>query len=274
MTLPISVFIQTLNEERDLPRCLDSVRWSDDVVVLDSGSTDATEAIARRAGCRVFKRTFDDSAAHQNWALRNIPFRHEWVLNLDADERASDELIAELAALVGRTGDAVAFRMRRKDYYRGTWLRHATFYPTWLVRFYRPESVQFRRLINSVAEVSGPVHSLEGHLEHWPFSKGVTHWIARHNSYSSFEAVEYRARPGVCWKALASRDSYQRRAALKNLFALLPAKPLVKFLYLYFWHRGFLDGRPGFDYCVLQSVYEYFIALKTGELETAGGAAR
>jgi glycosyltransferase involved in cell wall biosynthesis len=274
MSIPISVWIQTLNEERDLPRCLDSVRWSDDIVVLDSGSTDSTQDIARRAGCRVFTRPFDDSAAHQNWGLRNLPFRHEWVLNLDADERASNELAAEIAGLEGRAGDAVAFRMRRKDYYRGTWIKHAGFYPTWLVRLYRPQFVQFRRLINSVAEVGGTVGSLGGHIEHWPFSKGVSHWIARHNSYSSFEAMECAARPDVCWNALISGDPYRRRAALKVLFSAVPAKPLVKFLYLYLWHRGFLDGRPGLDYCLLQSVYEYFIALKTSEMELAGGEPR
>jgi glycosyltransferase involved in cell wall biosynthesis len=271
MTLPISVFIQTLNEERDLPRCLDSVRWSDDIIVLDSGSTDATEAVARRAGCRIFKRPFDNWASHQNWALRNLPFRHEWVLNIDADECVSNDLAAELAGLDPRLA---AYRVRRKDYFRGAWIKHAGFYPTWLVRLYRPGLVEFHRLVNPLTEVRGPVGALEGHIEHWPFSKGITHWIARHNSYSSFEAIEYRARPAVSWKPLASRDPNQRRAALKNLFALLPAKPLVKFLYLYLWHRGFLDGRPGFDYCVLQSVYEYFIALKTSELETAGGGAR
>ena len=95
---PFSVLILTLNEEADLPRCLESVAGCDDIVVLDSGSKDGTPEIARAAGARVFERTFDTFAGQRNFAQREIPFRHRWVFHLDADERFTPALMAECAA--------------------------------------------------------------------------------------------------------------------------------------------------------------------------------
>jgi hypothetical protein len=122
--------------------------------------------------------------------------------------------------------------------------------------------------VNPVARVAGKIGALEGHIEHWPFSKGISHWIERHNSYSSFEAQEHLRAAGAPRRQLMSRDANLRRKAVKDLFAKMPCRPLVKFVYLYLVHRGFLDGRAGFDYCVLQSIYEYFISLKV--VEAAG----
>jgi len=264
--IPVSVLILTLNEEHDLPRCLETVKWSDDVVVLDSGSSDRTVEIAAAWNCRVVPRKFDNWAAHQNWALQNVEFKNKWVLNLDADERISNEMAVELQRVVSEDWPYKAFRMRRKDYLYDTWLKHATFYPTWLVRLYQPGAVNFRRLVNPVADVDGPVGTLAGHIEHYPFSKGLSHWIARHNSYSTFEAMEYEKRKWPSFGEFLSKDSNRRRQAAKALFARAPFRPVLKFSYLYFVHRGFLDGRPGFTYCLLQSIYEYFISVKIVEL--------
>jgi glycosyltransferase involved in cell wall biosynthesis len=263
--MAVSTLIMTRDEEINLEACLTSVAWSDDVIVLDSGSTDGTLAIARRWGCRIFQRTFDDWSSHQNWALRNLDFRHSWVLNVDADERIGSELANEVRAVTKSPDDCVAFRMRRKDYFRDVWLRHATFYPTWLVRLYRPERVKYERLVNPIACVSGKIGALKGHIEHQPFSKGISHWIERHNSYSSFEAQEYLRASQPPVKQVLSRDANLRRKAMKTLFAKMPCRPLIKFGYLYLLHGGFLDGRAGLDYCILQSIYEYLISLKVSE---------
>ncbi len=264
MSVPISVLILTRDEERNLPGCLDSVSWCDDVVVLDSGSTDLTTALATARGCRVLHRSFDNWSSHQNWAVRNIAFRNPWVLNLDADERIDREFLLEMAAAVG-SGEPVAFRMRRRDYFRDLWLKHATFYPTWLIRLYRPEAVEFQRLVNPVTVVDGAVGTLRGHIEHFPFSKGVSHWLERHNSYSSFESQEYLKKPPFSLRDLLTGTGPERRKAAKALFARLPGRPLVKFLYLYVFHRGFLDGAAGLDYCLLLSFYEFMITLKLKE---------
>jgi glycosyltransferase involved in cell wall biosynthesis len=265
----ISVLILTLNEEINIGACLDTLSWSDDVVVLDSFSHDATTRIAMERGARVVQRSFDNWSAHQNWAVQSIEFRHPWVLYLDADERCPPELRDEMLARALTEVPESAFRIRRKDFYMGKWLRHAQLYPSWFIRLFRPHKIHYERLVNPVAVVDGPVGSLDPHLLHYPFSHGVTHWIARHNNYSDFEARElFKVRSGavVASANLLSSDPNDRRRALKDLFFRLPARPLIKFMYYYIWRRGYLDGRPGLTYSTLQAIYEYMIDCKYHEL--------
>lgn len=268
----ISVLLLTKNEEKDLPGCLESVAWCDDIVVYDSLSTDRTKALSLNAGARVIERSFDNWAAHQNWGLRNIPFRHPWVFYIDADERLTPEAAAELQ-VIARTADPgyVAYRIRRRDFFQGHQLRHVQTSP-WYIRFFRPECIHYERLVNPVTVVHGPVGDLQYPLDHYPFSKGLSHWIARHNSYSSFEAqqiLQSRANqePFSLSAAFFERDFNRRRFHQKELFYRLPVRPLIKFLLLYILKRGFLDGRPGFTYALLQSIYEAMIVLKVQELE-------
>lgn len=265
----ISVLILTKNEEADLPGCLKSVVWCDDVHVFDSYSTDRTTAIAENAGARVTKRTFDNWAAHQNWALSNLPFKYPWVFYLDADERMTPELVRAVCAAVGDPADRVAFRVQRRDYFLGRWLKHVQTSPFYL-RLFRPEKMRYERLVNPVSIPDGPVGQVSGYLDHFPFSKGISHWIARHNSYSSFEAQQIlenrsRNRSFNIVRAFTARDFHERRFQQKELFYRMPARPLVKFAILYVAKRGFLDGRAGLTYAMLQSIYEYMIVLKTRE---------
>jgi glycosyltransferase involved in cell wall biosynthesis len=265
----VSVLILTLNEESNIGECLESLAWSDDIVVFDSGSLDATCAIAQSHGARIVSRPFDNWSAHQNWAVTHIEFRYPWVLYLDADERCSTELRDEVLARARAAAPEAAFRLRRKDFYMGRWLKHAQLYPTWLVRLFRPARIRYERLVNPVAVVDGPIGNLLGHINHYPFSHGVSHWIARHNRYSDMEALEAaNLRCGTERGAsLWTRDPNERRRALKDIFFRLPARPIVKFLYYYAWRRGFLDGRAGLSYASLQAIYEYMIECKTQELE-------
>jgi len=269
----VSALILTLNEEINISDCLESLSWCDDVVVLDSNSTDSTRAIAAKWGARVETRSFDNWSAHQNWAVRNIEFRYPWVLYLDADERCSFELRDEVLKKAQPRATEAAFRMRRKDIFMGRWLKHAQLYPTWFVRLFRPTKIRYERLVNPVAVVAGPVGEIDAHIMHYPFSHGVSHWIARHNRYSDLEAIEAaRLRhdtSGVATHAgsLWSKDPNERRRALKDIFFRLPARPLLKFGYYYAWRRGFLDGRAGLTYATLQAIYEYMIACKGAELD-------
>lgn len=267
--MTVSVLVLTLNEEINIGACLESLAWSDDIVVLDSLSTDTTRSIAEERGARVVTRAFDNWSAHQNWAVTNIEFRHPWVLYFDADERCPPDLRDEVLERARADTPEAAFRVRRKDFFMGRWLRHAQLYPTWLVRLFRPKQIRYERLVNPVAVVTGSIGELRGHIVHYPFSHGVSHWIARHNRYSDMEAIEaakVHARTGG-GGALWSRDPNERRRALKDIFFRLPARPLVKFLYYYGWRRGFLDGRAGLTYATLQAIYEYMIACKAAELE-------
>jgi glycosyltransferase involved in cell wall biosynthesis len=268
----ISVLILTKNEQQDLPACLQSVAWSDDIHVLDSFSTDRTVEIARLAGAQVTQRVFDNWAAHQNWALANIPFRHPWVFYLDADERATPELADGLRHAVQSPADFVAFRVRRRDFFLDTWLKHVQASPFYL-RLFRPEKMRYERLVNPVSIPDGPVGELSGYLDHFPFSKGMSHWLDRHNSYSTLEAqqiLQNRAahREFSLRQALFATDFHERRYHQKELFYRIPARPLLKFFLLYVIRRGFLDGQAGLTYALLQSFYEYMIVLKTRELST------
>jgi len=264
----ISVLILTRNEALDLPACLDSVAWSDDVHVLDSFSEDTTVAIAEASGTHVTQRAFDGYASQRNAGLR-LPFVHEWILLVDADERIPAELAAEMQQFVRRAGPEVAAgRMRRRDIWRGRWLRHAQMSP-FFVRLVRKGRAHYEREVNEVVVVAGEVHDLQCHFDHFPFSKGIEHWIAKHNAYSRMEAdLIWRGaalRPSVR-VALGGSDFNERRRHQKAFFYRLPGRPLLKFLYMMLVRRAFLDGWPGIHYSFLQAIYEYFIVLKTGEL--------
>jgi glycosyltransferase involved in cell wall biosynthesis len=267
--MSVSILILTLNEETNLEACLDSLSWCDDVVVLDSLSTDRTCAIAEQYGARDVRRAFDNWAAHQNWAVSNIDFRHPWVLYLDADERCLPELRDEVLAHARANAPEAAFRIRRKDFFMGRWLKHAQLYPSWFVRLFRPDRIRYERLVNPVAVVDGVVGELTEHIIHYPFSHGVSHWIARHNRYSDMEAIEAAKvrSAGHIEGSLWAGDPNERRRALKDLFFRLPGRPIIKFLYYYGWRRGFLDGSAGFTYATLQAIYEYMIVCKGVELQ-------
>ncbi len=280
----VSVLIYTKNEERDLPGCLKSVAWSTDVHVLDSFSTDRTAEVARTFGATVSTPPPDvlvqgslfggNEAGLKNWAMANIAFQNPWVLHLDADERVTPELRDSVLAAAAQPRDYVAFRIQRRDFFLGTWLRHVQTSPYYL-RLFRPEKMRYERLVNPVSIPDGPAADIAGYLDHYPFSKGIGHWVERHNSYSTLEARQILAnraahRPFSLKLAFTAADFNERRYHQKELFYRLPARPLVKFLLLYVLRRGFLDGRAGLTYAVLQSFYEYMIVLKTRELEAAG----
>lgn len=268
----ISVLILTKNEEMDLPGCLASITtWCDDVHLFDSFSTDRTVEIARSAGCVVTQRKFDNWSAHQNWGLAKLPFKHPWVLYIDADERVSPEL--RDAALAAAKSDATesAFRLRRRDFFLdGTWLKHAQISPFYL-RLFRPSKMRYERLVNPVSIVDGPIGEIGGYLDHYPFSKGVGFWLERHIKYADLEAKTILANrekqvPYSFRKAFTAKDFTERRFHQKEFFYRLPGRPLIKLFYILILRRAFLDGRAGITYATLQSVYEYFIVLKQREL--------
>jgi len=267
----VSVLILTRNEQQDLPGCLRSVAWSDDIHVYDSLSTDETLNIAAQHGARVTQRAFDNWSTHQNWGLQNIPFKHPWVFYIDADERMTPELVEAVRKAASAPGDKVAYSVRRRDFFLGTWLRHVQT-SSYYMRLFRPECMRYERLVNPVSIADGPVGDVTGYLDHFPFSKGVDHWIARHNGYSRFEAQQIinnrAAGHEFNWvRALTAKDFHERRFHQKELFYRLPFRPFVKFLLLYVGKRGFLDGRAGLTYAMLQAIYEYFIVLKAREIE-------
>jgi len=269
----ISVLILTRNEQRDLPAALESVAWSDDVHVFDSYSTDATVEIARAAGAHLHSRVFDDYARHRNAALA-VPFRNPWLFILDADERPTRELSAEMQRAVAAAPENTAgFRLRRRDFLFGKWLKHAQISP-YYIRLVRVGLARYTRAINEVLEVAGPVAELSYPLDHFPFSKGLAHWVAKHNSYSTMEAELIVHQQGLqnpsLRAALRHPDFHTRRMHQKAFFYRMPARPLIKWCYMIFLRGALLDGAAGVTYATLQSFYEYLIVLKARELRRGG----
>jgi len=309
--MSISVLLLTLNEADNLPACLAAVDWSDDVVVLDSFSQDETVAVAEGRGARVYQRAFDDFAGQRNYALDHFPFKHEWVLHLDADEivtpalraemesavmgaveasgavAAGAEARAEAGSAVAETSEAVAlapaegrydaWRLPSKMMFMGRWLRYSGLYPSYQVRLGHRDRFRFKQVGHGQREDLAParIGTLREPYLHYSFSKGLTDWVDKHNRYASAEAREAMrllgAGGGLDWAGLWAREPSRRRRALKALSSHLPLRPLLRFLYMYVLRRGFLDGRAGLTYCRLLAIYEYLIVLKTRELLSGTG---
>lgn len=265
--MSISVLILTLDEEQNLPRCLQSVSWSDDIVILDSYSSDRTLDIARSFGARIFQRRFDNELSHRAASLQ-LPFKHSWVFNPDADEVTPPELRDEIVERATTGGSERAFRVRFKNMFMGRWIRHSSLYPTWIVRLFQPEFLSFDRCVNLRYIIDGPEGRLQNHLLHYSFNKGFEAWMNKHNRYSSGEARELIATldSPANISGLLRADPVARRRALKELSFRLPARPMLRFLYMYILRCGFLDGAPGYHYCRLLSAYEHMISLKAIEL--------
>ena len=265
----ISVLILTLNEEVNLRGCLESVAFSDDVIVLDSFSADRTADIARDCGARVYQRVFDNYAAQRNYGLREVRYRHPWVLMLDADERVPPDLRDEILESTNRAPQSTAlFRVRRRDYLFGRWIRRSSGYPTWFGRLVRVGRAWVERPINEEFHAHGDIVALSGHLDHYPFNKGFAEWIAKHDRYSTMEA-ELRAQQSDLtehWSEIFARDPSQRRRAQKAWINGMPLRPLIVFAGLYFVKGGMLEGRAGLTFSLLRAWYEYFIDCKALEL--------
>jgi glycosyltransferase involved in cell wall biosynthesis len=273
----ISVLILTLNEEVNIEDCLDSVAWAEDVLVLDSGSKDRTVEIASDRGARTMHREFDNFASQRNYGLQEGNLQHDWVLHLDADERVTQSLRDSLQSKA-HFGQKEAYRVPSKLMFQGRWLKHAGMYPTYQVRFGRREALTFTQVGhgqrgNLAAEQVG---TLDEPLLHYAFSKGIADWVRRHNRYSTDEASHAQERQlrSVNWTDLVTGDPQARRRALKDLSYKLPFRPLLRFLYVYIGRLGFLDGRPGFDYAILLTFYEYLTELKRRERERRANCSR
>lgn len=267
----ISVLILTKNEEQDLPACLESVAWCDDIHVYDSFSEDKTTEIAISSGAKVTQRKFDNWSSHQNWGLANINFKYPWVLYIDADERVSESLYNVLKEFNPDDNLAVAYNILRRDFaWNGTWLKHAQISPYYL-RLFRPEKMRYERLVNPVSLPDGPIGNIDGFLDHYPFSKGFKFWIQRHLGYADLEASTrlQDIESGTSFslrKALFDKDFSTRRYHQKGIFYKMPGRPLIKWFYMVFGRMAFLDGSAGLTYATLQAIYEYFIVLRTNEL--------
>lgn len=272
MMAPVSVLIITHNEEANIRGALESVAgWTREAFVVDSHSTDLTARICdeyRANGVRVWKHTFENYAAQRNWALGQLPWSSDWILVLDADERVSPELRREIEQLLASAPPCDGYLVKFRFIFLGRWLRHASTYPVWILRLFRRSKARYRRTVNEYVDLDGTAGRLTHDLIHESHS-GLASWLHKHNAYSTREAEEYwrviRGADAETVPHLAGAPSYSRRQRLKKLFIRLPFRPWLRFLYMYVWKRGFLDGRPGFLFCALKAIQEFHISCKLHE---------
>ncbi len=267
----ISIYILTYNEELDIAACIESAMLSDDIIVVDSCSNDRTVEIASSYPTRVIEHPFESHGRQRTWMLESLPPKHEWVYILEADERMTPELFAECKTVIENT-ECVGYYVAERVMFMGRWIRHSTQYPRYQLRLLKHGQVWFDDYGHTEREVcEGATGFLEETYPHYTCGKGLSRWIEKHNRYSSDEAQEtlYQLRNGsVDWQDLFfGRSEVERRRALKDLSLRLPARPLIRFFYMYFMLGGCWDGRPGLAWCTLQAFYEYLIVLKTWELE-------
>lgn len=255
MTAPraqrLGVCIIACNEEKDLPRCLDSVAFADDrVVVVDTRSRDATEEIARAHGARVFLREYDGNVQQKNFALDAT--EGDWILALDADEALSAPLAAEIRALLAAPPAEDGFEVDRLTWHLGRWIRHGDFHPDWQLRLFRRGAGRFEgENPHGRVRVRGRVGRLQGPLHHYAY-RDLADQLDRIQDFSSVQArgQAARGRAAVVWNMIC--------------------RPPARFLRAYLLKQGFRDGVPGFVIAASTAFYVFAKYAKQWEMERLG----
>jgi (heptosyl)LPS beta-1,4-glucosyltransferase len=251
---PLSVTIITFNEAAHLAAAIASVAWADEIVVVDSGSTDGTVDIARQLATRVEVREWPGYAVQKNYAASVA--RHDWVLSLDADERVTGPLAESLEAWRRGEPDARGYRVARTSWYLGAWVRTTDWYPDYQLRLYdrRAGAWQPVRVHESV-RVTGKPALLAGEIEHYPYVDVSDH-LERIDQYTTLAALDLR-----------------ERGRTAGALALL-LHPIAAFLRNYILRRGFQQGRVGLAVSLLNSYYVLLKYVKLLELERPARAGR
>jgi glycosyltransferase involved in cell wall biosynthesis len=274
--VPVSVIIPIKNEAVNLPRSLDCVKWADEIFVVDSQSTDGSIAIAQEFGAKVVQFEFNGTwPKKKNWALENVEFRNEWVFILDADEVLPAQAKAEFVKAITDAGDIGGYWINRRFMFMGRWLRHA-YYPNWNLRLFRHALGRYEKITdaptnsgdNEVHEhvlVNGRTAKLQVEIDHYAFPS-IDVFVEKHNRYSNWEARVAAETLLDSSSGKIGSQAVNRRRKLKTLSQRLPFRPLLRFLYVYVWQKGFLDGAEGYYFARLHGFYEFLSVAKMREL--------
>jgi len=246
--LKVSILILTLNEQDNIKDCILSVApLSDDILVLDSHSCDRTISIAKSQGAKVIEHKFSGWASHQNWALKNITFKYDWILYIDADERVTEELINEILNLESDVYNAFKI-YRNNKFISGESLKYSMKCPG-IVRLFSKHHIKYEREINPIAIVNGAVGILQSKLIHYNFSKGLNEWILKHIEYAKREAQEFNLN-------VSNENLHFLKKRTKKLKYF---RFIFRIIYQLFFKMGILDGYAGYRYAILISFYEQLI---------------
>jgi glycosyltransferase involved in cell wall biosynthesis len=266
----ISIYILTYNEEIDIAPCIESAQLSDDIIVIDSYSTDRTVEIASQYPVTIKQHKFESHGKQRTWMLQEVPCKYEWVYILEADERMTPELFKECIEATLNTKNIIGYYVAERVIFMGRWIKHCTQYPRYQMRLFNKGRVWFTDFGHTEREVcEGKTSFLKGTYPHYTSGKGISRWLEKHNRYSTDEAKEtirQQQEGNINWQAIFfGQSEVEKRRALKDLSLRLPLRPLIRWVYMYFFLGGILDGKAGFAWCILQAFYEYLILLKVEE---------
>jgi len=264
---PVSVLVPVKNEAENLRRCLPALAWADEVIVVDSQSTDDTAAVARSLGAAVVQFHFNGSyPKKKNWALETLPFRNPWVLIVDADEVVVPDLAAEIARRTA-ADEADGFYLNMKYFFLGRRIKHCGYAEAWNLRLFKHRLGRYEKMpvapgektgdneAHEHVELQGRVLRLTHELDHHAYPT-IWAWVEKHNRYAVWEAAMYeRFLREPVPASIGPGKRFKRR--LKKVYLRLPMRPLVRFLYAYVFRLGVLDGRPGLVFCTLLAFYDF-----------------
>ena len=271
----VSVLVPVKNEAENLLRCLPALDWADEVIVVDSQSSDHTAEVAERFGARVVQFQFNGTyPKKKNWALENLPFRNEWVLIVDADEVVVPDLADEISRVIA-SDHADGFYLNMKYYFLGRRIRHCGYAEAWNLRLFKHRLGRYERMpvaegaqtgdneAHEHVELNGRVSRLVDELDHFAYPT-ISAWVEKHNRYASWEAEMYeRFLRDPVPASIGAGKRFKRR--LKKVYLRLPMRPFARFLYAYVVRLGFLDGMPGLVFCGLLAFYDFLCWAKVYE---------
>jgi glycosyltransferase involved in cell wall biosynthesis len=251
----LSVLLPTYNEEDMLHDCLESVKWADEILVCDSYSTDRTLEIARQYGARIIQHEYINSAKQKNWAIPQCA--HEWVLQLDADERLEPALQDEIKAILADPPQGVdGYRINFKHYLLGKWIRHSGVYPEYHLRLFRRDFGRFQdREVDAHVIVPGEVRTFSGHILHFGTEK-LSHRLHALDRYTRYESDE--------------REKQGRHYSWFNV----TVRPWAAFFYYYVYKLGFLDGMRGLILGVMKADFVFWTYAKLWEKDLRSSKRR
>jgi len=247
--MALSVAIITYNEEANIKECLESVKWADEIVVVDSFSTDKTLEICREYTDRVFEKEWSGFSEQKNYAIEHT--KNSWILAIDADERVSEGLREEIGEILKSGPSCDGYFIPRKSYFLGRWIRYGGWYPDYSIRLFRKDKGRFeRREVHESVRIDGRTGRLKNPLEHYTY-RNLSGYIERMNRYSTLAAREMR--------------KGGRRACLGDIIF----RPFFTFIRMYIFQQGFRDGRYGFILSILYSYYTFTKYAKLWEMKTS-----
>lgn len=267
--IPISILLLTYNEEENINKCLESIRnLAEEIIIVDSGSTDNTIKIAQGYGAEVIEHEFETHSRQWKWALDNISFQNKWLLCLDSDQRLTPEIRDEIRDLFETKREILSkvdgFYIKRRQVFKGKWIRFGGYYPKYLLKLFRRNKVKINteNLVDHHFNLAGKTGKLKNDLIEENIKENrISFWIEKHNRYAKLLAKEEIAvlsnNKNITLNPSLFGNPDQRILWQKKIWNGLPLylRPFLYFIYRYFILLGFLDGKQGFVFHLLQAFW-------------------